>query len=135
MPKILVKKNDKSKTKLHASMRPNINGLLIKPSKTKLETNSKSKATLITKLNTHNDIAKNGKTNGKKIDDLSDYFNKNKVANNHIDDKSSRTTKFIKVIKKDGKYEKKKLNKSVMSESNNGRRGQSCSKRNNKIKI
>ena len=135
MPKILVKKNDKNKAKLHESIKPNHNVLFIKPSKTKSETNSKSKSILITKLNTQNDIAKNGKINNKKIDDLNDYFNKNKVPNNHIDDKSSRTTKFIKVVKKDGKYEKKKLNKSVMSESNNGRKGQSCSKRNNKIKI
>ena len=47
MPKILVKKNDKSKTKLHASMRPNINGLLIKPSKKKAKYSQKESMTII----------------------------------------------------------------------------------------
>ena len=109
---------DKKKSKLS-----NNNGHILKSSITKYGNNNKNTYTNInntkhkkimsSKLNTNKEFIKNGKNlkkNGKKIDDISDYFSKNKTNNNSVL-QSTKNTKYYKVVKKDGKNEKKNVNK------------------------
>ena len=105
------------------------------------------------KLNTNKEFGKNIKKNEKKIDDINDYFSKNKIINNNIL-QSTKTTKYYKIVKKDGKNEKKNTNNNnnhtktkkfeleddsrdeIIENLNAGRRrGLSCVKRSHKANI
>ena len=150
--------NDNKKSKFS-----NNNGHILKSSITKYgnsnansnasTNNTKHRKIMSSKLNTNKEFGKNIKKNEKKIDDINDYFSKNKIINNNIL-QSTKTTKYYKIVKKDGKNEKKNTNNNnnhtktkkfeleddsrdeIIENLNAGRRrGLSCVKRSHKAKI
>ena len=113
------------------------------------------KKVMSSKMNTNNNYIKNGKSlkkPDKNMEDFHDYFSNNKIKNNQNLLQSCRTTsKYVKIVKNEGKSQKKKMNHipkikqfeiedespdEMIENINPGRRrGLSCAKRHNKIKI
>ena len=117
--------------------------------------NVRHKKVMSSKMNTNNNYIKNGKSlkkPDKNMEDFHDYFSNNKMKNNQSLLQSCRTTsKYVKIVKNEGKSQKKKNNNipkikqfeiedespdEMIENINPGRRrGLSCAKRHNKTKI
>ena len=165
-----IKKTNNINTDKKKSKFSNNNGHVLKSSITKYGNNNsntnvrssinntKHKKIMSLKLNTNKEFIKNGKNvkkNGKKVDDINDYFPKNKTNNNSVLQSTKTTTKYYKIVKKDGKNEKKNANinnnnhtktktseleddsrDEIFENLNAGRRrGLSCARRTHKTKI
>ena len=168
--KTIKKTNNNINTDKKKSKFSNNNGHVLKSSITKYGNNNsntnvrssinntKHKKIMSLKLNTNKEFIKNGKNvkkNGKKVDDINDYFPKNKTNNNSILQSTKTTTKYYKIVKKDGKNKKKNANinnnnhtktktseleddsrDEIFENLNAGRRrGLSCARRTHKTKI
>ena len=168
--KTIKKTNNNINTDKKKSKFSNNNGHVLKSSITKYGNNNsntnvrssinntKHKKIMSLKLNTNKEFIKNGKNvkkNGKKVDDINDYFPKNKTNNNSVLQSTKTTTKYYKIVKKDGKNEKKNANinnnnhtktktseleddsrDEIFENLNAGRRrGLSCARRTHKTKI
>ena len=157
-PKMTKLKVDKKKSKF-ASI--NVEEQNVKPKSKFGNTNNLNRRVLSPKYTTKKNIGKNGK-NGlkkteKKIEALNEYFYEDTIPNNKHLIQSTKTIKCVKKVKKEGKPEKSEKSEKRKSNNNNKikkfqvyednkedslenvkvtrRRGLSCIKRTNRIKI
>ena len=112
---------NKDKTNSKFSMK---NEKTLKSSNTKYGNNIKTNRVMSSKLNTNkNLVIKKGKTINKpdkKINALNDYFSNNKISShNNSEFQTTRTKKYVKVIKRDEKREKKNIKNDNRNNDNN----------------
>ena len=112
---------NKDKTKSKFSTK---NEKILKTSNTKYGNNIKTNRVMSSKLNTNkNLVIKKGKPINKpdkKINTLNDYFSNNKISShNNSEHQTTRTKKYVKIIKRDDKSEKKNLKNDNRNNENN----------------